>query len=108
MSLPIFIFMLFGLQLFYWFVGRRASKGLNTQEDYFLAGKSVKLFPLMMTFLATQVGGGVVLGAAEEAYKFGWPVLFYPLGASLGLITLGLGIGRRLASFQVGTVSQIF
>jgi SSS family solute:Na+ symporter len=100
--------MLFGLQLFYWFVGKRASKNLNTNDDYFLAGKTVRLFPLMMTFLATQVGGGLVLGAADEAYRFGWAVLLYPLGASLGLLALGAGIGRKLAQFNVSTVAQIF
>lgn len=99
---------MFCLQLFYWLVGRRASRNLKGKEDYFLAGKSVQLFPLMMTFLATQVGGGVILGAADEAYQFGWPVLLYPLGAALGLILLGCGIGRKLAGFQVTTVAQIF
>ncbi len=81
---------------------------MSGKDDYFLAGKTVRLFPLMMTFLATQVGGGLVLGAAEEAYIFGWPVLLYPLGSALGLMLLGCGIGRRLAGFQVSTVSQIF
>lgn len=108
MNISIFVSMIFCLQFFYWFVGRRASRNLKGQEDYFLAGKSVKLFPLMMTFLATQVGGGVILGAADEAYQFGWPVLLYPLGAALGLILLGCGIGRKLAGFQVSTVAQIF
>jgi SSS family solute:Na+ symporter len=108
MNISVFISLLFFLQFVYWCVGRRASKNLNTQEEYFLAGKSVRFFPLMMTFLATQVGGGVVLGAADEAYKFGWPALFYPLGVSLGLILLGAGIGRRLAGFKVSTVAQIF
>lgn len=108
MNITLFITLLFALQLFYWVVGKRASKNLNGKDDYFLAGKSVKLFPLMMTFLATQVGGGTVLGAADEAYRFGWPVLFYPLGASLGMILLGAGLGRRLAKFQVSTVAEIF
>ncbi len=108
MNASIFLSLLFCLQFFYWLVGRRASKNLNGEKDYFLAGKSVKLFPLMMTFLATQVGGGVILGAADEAYQFGWPVLLYPLGAALGLILLGCGIGRKLAGFQVSTVAQIF
>lgn len=108
MNISIFITMVFCLQFFYWFVGQRASKNLKGREDYFLAGKTVKLFPLMMTFLATQVGGGVILGAAEEAYQFGWPVLLYPLGAALGLILLGCGAGRKLAGFQVNTVAQIF
>lgn len=108
MNIYIFIIMLFALQLFYWFVGRRGSMNLEGQEDYFLAGKSVRLFPLMMTFLATQVGGGVVLGAADEAFIFGWPVLLYPLGVALGLILLGAGVGKKLAGFKVSTVAQIF
>ena len=82
MNITIFIALMFSLQFFYWVIGQRASKILNNKEDYFLAGKSVRLFPLMMTFLATQVGGGLILGAADEAYRFGWPVLLYPLGAS--------------------------
>ncbi|MFC2049196.1 sodium:solute symporter family protein [Chlamydiota bacterium] len=108
MNITIFISLLFGLQFFYWLIGRRASKKIEGKEDYFLAGKTVRFFPLMMTFLATQVGGGIVLGAADEAYRFGWPVLLYPMGVALGLILLGSGVGRKLASFPVFTVAQIF
>ena len=74
-------------------------KKLKEQRRLFFGGKSVQLFPLMMTFLATQVGGGLILGSADEAYRFGWTVLPYPLGAALGLILLGAGIGRKLANF---------
>lgn len=108
MNIKIFILMVFCFQLFYWFIGRRASKDLKGQQDYFLAGKSVQFFPLMMTFFATQVGGGIILGSADEAYKFGWAVLFYPLGSALGLILLGCGIGRRLAELPISTTAQIF
>lgn len=108
MNMPLFISLLFALQFLYWIVGRNSSKNLTGNDDYFLAGKTVQLFPLMMTFLATQVGGGLVLGAADEAYKYGWGVLFYPLGQALGLILLGAGIGKRLAGFDVSTVAQIF
>lgn len=108
MNLSLFVCLLFCLQFCYWIVGRHSSKNLKGQEDYFLAGKSVSFFPLMMTFLATQVGGGVILGAADEAYLFGWPVVLYPLGVSLGLILLGSGIGSRLAGLQVSTVAEIF
>lgn len=108
MNLSIFIPLLFALQALYWYIGRRSSKGIETNEDYFLAGKKVRFFPLMMTFLATQVGGGLVLGASEEAYRYGWWVLLYPLGQALGFICLGAGIGKRLAQFPVSTVAQIF
>lgn len=108
MNLYLFVVLLFSLQFLYWLVGKRAAENLNTQEDYFLAGKGVRFFPLMMTFLATQVGGGIILGAADEAYRFGWPVILYPLGCALGLILLGCGFGRKLAAFKVTTVAQIF
>lgn len=107
MNLTFFVFALFALQTLYWMIGKFSSQNVKGKEDYFLAGKNVRFFPLMMTFFATQVGGGLVLGAADEAYRYGWSVLFYPLGASLGLIVLGLGIGKKLAEFPVTTVAQI-
>lgn len=108
MNLYAFISLFCALQIICLIVAKKSSKDLNNQDDYFLAGKSIRFFPLMMTFIATQVGGGLLLGAAEEAYQFGWMVLFYPLGASLGLILLGVGLGRRLAQFKVSTIAQIF
>lgn len=108
MNITAFILLLFGLQVICLIIGTKSSKGLKSQDDYFLAGKKIRFFPLMMTFIATQVGGGLVLGSAEEAYRYGWSVLLYPLGASLGLIFLSLGIGRKLAQFNVSTIAQIF
>lgn len=108
MSLGWFIVILFVLQGICVVVGSLYAKGLRSNEDYFLASRGLQFFPLMMTFVATQVGGGLVLGSAEEAYRYGWSTLFYPLGAALGLIFLSLGIGKRLASFKVSTVAQLF
>lgn len=108
MDYTTFFLVLFGLQAVCLYVGSKTSEDLNNQDDYFFAGKGLKFWPLMMTFLATQVGGCLILGAAEESYKYGWTVLLYPGGQALGLVLLGLGIGRRLASFKVNTVAQIF
>lgn len=108
MNLSLFIFILFILQIICLIAGGRASKKKQTQTDYFLASREVKFFPLMMTFIATQIGGGLVLGSAEEAYQYGWSVLLYPLGACLGFIVLACGLGKRLAQFQVSTVAQLF
>jgi solute:Na+ symporter, SSS family len=107
MNIVLFLTILFGLQAVCLWVGRRASRSVKSGDDYYLAGRNVRVGPLMMTFLATQVGGGLMLGSAQEAYEFGWSVILYPLGASLGLIALGLGLGRRLARFKVATVAQI-
>src|SRR6476660_1179278 len=108
MNTTVFIGVLALLQLICLWAGKRASKNLQDQQDYFLASKEVRFFPLLMTFVATQIGGGLVLGAAEEAYQFGWTVMLYPLGACLGFVVLSSGIGRRLAQFDVSTVAQLF
>lgn len=107
MNTTVFIGVLALLQLICLWAGKRASKNLQDQQDYFLASKEVRFFPLLMTFIATQIGGGLVLGAAEEAYQFGWTVLLYPLGACLGFVVLALGIGKKLAQFQVSTVAEL-
>lgn len=108
MNIPIFIAILFLLQIVCLIVAKKASKVLSTQDDYFLAGRGIRFFPLMMTLVATQIGGGLVLGSAEEAYKYGWYVLLYPLGACLGLMLLAAGIGKRMSQFKVSTIAQLF
>lgn len=107
MNITIFIGVLALLQLICLWAGKRASNNLRDQQDYFLASKEVRFFPLLMTFIATQIGGGLVLGAAEEAYQYGWTVLLYPLGACLGFVILALGIGKKLARFPVSTVAEL-
>lgn len=109
MDFTTFFLVLCTLQLLCSIVARRAcqSKALKSQEDYFLAGKSVRTFPLAMTFIATQIGGGIILGSADEAYRFGFIVFLYPLGIGLGFLFLSLGIGKKLAQFQVSTISQL-
>ena len=107
MDTTVFVSLLVLLQIICFWEGKRASKGLKGQEDYFLANKQVRFFPLLMTFIATQIGGGLILGSADEAYRFGWTVLLYPLGACLGFVVLALGIGKRLAQFEVSTVAEL-
>ncbi len=107
MNIMVFVGVLALLQLICLYAGQRAAANLQSQKDYFLASKEVRLIPLLMTFIATQIGGGLVLGAAEEAYQFGWSVLLYPLGACLGFVILALGIGKRLARFPVSTVAEL-
>jgi SSS family solute:Na+ symporter len=97
-----------GLQSICLFVGFQASKKHRSQSDYYLAGKSLTFFPLLMTFVATQVGGGLILGSAEEAYRYGWKIIFYPMGAISGFFLLSSSLGRRLAGLPVSTVAQIF
>ncbi len=108
MNTWLFVSTLLLLQSICWWIGKRSSQSCVTESDYFLGGKQVSFFPLMMTFLGGQVGGGLVLGSAQEAARIGWWVLLYPLGQVLGMLWLSFSIGKRLSRFQVSTIAQIF
>ncbi|CAF24546.1 sodium:solute symporter family protein [Candidatus Protochlamydia amoebophila] len=108
MNTSIFISLVVIIQIICFLAGKKATQNLKNQQDYFLAGKDVYFFPLLMTFIATQIGGGLILGSAEEAYRYGWGVLLYPLGSCLGFVLLAMGIGKKMAQFQVSTVAQLF
>ncbi|QXE27310.1 sodium:solute symporter family protein [Chlamydia buteonis] len=108
MNFGLFLCCLLGVQALCLFVGRRGGSTVQDRQGYFLAGRSLKTFSLTMTFIATQIGGGVLLGAAEEAARYGYGVILYPLGVALGLIFLGLGPGRKLALGSIVTVVTLF
>lgn len=104
----LFMAMLAILSLIYLALGYRASGPIQDHEDYLLSGRSLSTFALTMTIVATQLGGGTLLGSAEEAYRSGWSVLFYPLGSCLGLLFLATGFGARMREHRFSTVSEVF
>ena len=104
----LFLSIFIGLGLVYLMIGLFVSRGIKTKEDYFLAGRKLGLLPLTFTLIATQVGGGMMLGTAAESYKLGYFGIFYTLGISLGFLILGLGLASKLRSFNVSTTAELF
>lgn len=107
MNVPFILGVMGILGCIYVWIGTQSSKNLYTNDDYFLMGRNLTSIPLMFTLLATQLGGGTLLGAAHEAYQKGFIVLLYPLGASLGLCLLAMGFGKKLSEYRVSTVAQV-
>jgi solute:Na+ symporter, SSS family len=89
-------------------IGCIFSKSSKKQSDYFLASRQLGWFLLMMTFTATQIGGGFILGTADAASQDGIYAIAFPLGYCLGFLALGLGFGARLRSLELETASDVF
>ncbi|QOL19509.1 sodium:solute symporter family protein [Candidatus Bodocaedibacter vickermanii] len=85
-----------------------AKKASATYSDFYLSGRSVKFFSLMMTLLATQFGGGAIIGSSEAAYTSGWLAMCYSLGIAIGFIILSLGIGGRFRTLNISTIPEVF
>ena len=100
MSSVLFLVIFFSFLALYVGIGCFFSNKLKTATDYFLANKDIGLIPLLMTLMATQIGGGSLLGTAEEAYRYGWYGILYSIGIASGFLLLGLGFGTALSALK--------
>ena len=108
MNLQLFLLLFFVLGIVYLILGIFVSRGIKNNFDYFLAGRKLTLWPLSFTLIATQVGGGMLLGTAAESYFFGYYGVFYTLGMSLGFLLLGCGFASKLRTFNISTTAELF
>jgi len=108
MNTAIFLPIFLTLAVCYLIIGLLASRNIKTNEDYFLAGRGLGLMSLSFTLIATHLGGGMILGTAQEAYEVGWYGILYNFGLCAGFIVLGLGFASKLRAFNVATTAQLF
>jgi len=108
MNIVLFLLLLAILNIGYFILGIYASKGVQTTTDYFLAGRNLGLWPVTFTLIATQLGGGMLLGTSQQAYTVGLYGILYSMGMCLGFLLLGMGFAARLQSLQVSTVAELF
>lgn len=108
MDATLFFSLFFILCIIYISISFFVSKSVKSVEDYFLAGRNLGFFQISISLIATQLGGGFILGISDQAYKFGYYGLFYVFGICLGFMLLGFGIASKLRAFNVDTIAQLF
>ena len=101
MDMIIFLTLFSVLSVLYIAMGLYASRSIETNDDYFLAGRGLGLRDTSMTLIATQVGGGMLLGTAVESYSTGWYGLLYSFGMTAGLLILGFSLASKCRDFCV-------
>ncbi|MGE0009689.1 MAG: sodium:solute symporter [Candidatus Babeliales bacterium] len=100
---------LFGiLSLIYLCVGLYASRKVTTTSDYFLASRDLGIASVTFTLIATQVGGGMLLGTASKAYTMGIFGIMYTLSMSIGFLILGFGFAGLLRDANIATTAELF
>lgn len=88
-------------------VGAIRSQGVETQEDFMVAGRSLTTPILVGTLVATWIGTGSIFGSAGLGYQYGIPGVWFSVGAWLGMFLLLFIAGRARALDQF-TVPDIF
>lgn len=90
-------------------VGIYYSKRVNEDEDLILASRSMTLPFLISSIVATWIGAGVVMGAATEAFTFGFQgIIFDPFAPMLTLILSGLFIAHKIRKAKYTTVVDFY
>lgn len=68
---------------------------IKTYDDYNVAGRTVSLFPLILTFLGTAVGGATLLGFMQNGFLYGMGQQWLNLAILIaGLLMLGIFLKR--------------
>jgi SSS family solute:Na+ symporter len=104
----LFLLLFFALGTLYFILGWRASQKVTSDADYFVAGRKLGIAQITCNLIATQLGGGMLLGTAAAAYTAGYYGILYSIGMSIGFLLLSCGIASRLQRFNVITTAQLF
>ncbi|MFT5366377.1 MAG: SSS family solute:Na+ symporter [Candidatus Latescibacterota bacterium] len=90
-------------------IGIYAGRKIKGASDFIVAGRRLGLILATGTMAATWFGGGIVIGAASEAYKKGFlGVIADPFGAALCLILAGLFYVRMMRRMGLTTIAEFF
>lgn len=103
-----FLAILFSLITIYFILGLYASRNTHNTNDYFLAGRKLGLFNVTFTLIASQLGGGMLLGTSQKAYEIGLYGILYTISITFGFLLLGLGFASKLQELEISTTAQLF
>ena len=88
-------------------ISLRAAKNTKTTDDYFLAGRSLRLHQVAFTLIATQLGGNMLIGTSQWSYLYGLYGLLYTLSVAMGFLLLATGFAAKLQESGVGTTAAL-
>lgn len=89
----VYFLFLFGVSLYINF------RSIKTYDDYNVAGRSVSIFPLILTFVGTAVGGSTLLGFMENGYRFGMGEQWLNFGIFFAGIIMMFFFVRRIREY---------
>jgi len=89
-------------------VGFYKARVVKTQDDFMVAGRSVSMWYLVGTLVATWVGSGSLFGGAGLAFRVGFSELWMSAGAWVGIAIVYFLAARvrRIAEYSVPDILE--
>lgn len=90
-------------------IGWWASRKVQNNVDYVLAGRRLPLWMAAPSIMATWFAAETLMGSANEAYQYGFQgVVFDPFGATMCLVIAGVFVVRLARRAQYITIMDFF
>jgi SSS family solute:Na+ symporter len=87
-----------------WFAMRR----VRTGDEFMLAGRSLPLWVMIGTLLATWVGSGTVVGGAAFTYQHGpFATIFFYAGVPIGILVLYFFLADKVRDLATYTIPEV-
>ncbi|NLC11267.1 MAG: hypothetical protein GX767_03315 [Firmicutes bacterium] len=91
------------------YLGFRYSERINESDDWALASRNLTLPYMVASIVATWVCAGAIMGAAGEAYLWGFQgIIFDPWGPFLTMIIVAFFFAGRIRKLGYSTVVDFF
>ncbi|MGD8359975.1 MAG: sodium:solute symporter family protein [Gemmatimonadota bacterium] len=85
-----------------------ARRRVRTGDEFMLAGRSLPLWVMMGTLLATWVGSGTIVGGAAFTYQRGpLATIFFYAGVPIGIIILYFFLAERVRGLSKLTIPEV-
>lgn len=90
-------------------IGYWASRKVENNVDYVLAGRRLPLWMAAPSIMATWFAAETLMGSSAEAYRYGFQgVVFDPFGATMCLVIAGFFVVRLARRAQYITIMDFF
>ena len=64
------------------------SRGVKSQDDFVVAGRTVPVYLLVATLVCTWIGSGSLFGTAGLSFRSGFSELWFSMGAWIGILVI--------------------
>ena len=82
------------------------ARRIKSQEDFMVAGRSIKTSVMVFTLICTWIGSGTFIAGAELAARAGFSALWMPAGAFLGIVVIFF-LAAKIRTFGQYTIGDI-
>ncbi len=85
------------------------SRRVKNQEDFMVAGRSLKTSVMVFTLICTWIGSGTFIAGAEFASKAGFSALWLAAGAWVGIILIYFLAGKiqTFGQYTIGDILEV-